>query len=74
MLALDANALGQDSVDLTQGPPLVLPELPAADAPKRHRPVPERDADGLRDRTPIVPPGAPLSPHAPPARARAGRH
>ena len=71
VLALDANALGQNAADLAQG------TAARAARTARHRcseappPVPERDADGLRDRTPIEPPGAPLSPHAPPARARA---
>lgn len=51
-------------------PSLVLPELPAADASERHRPVPELDAAAhdadLRDRAPIEPP----SPHCHPMGRR----
>lgn len=59
-------------------PPLILPELPAAAEPERHHPLEldaaaELDAAGLRDRTLMELPGAPLSPHAPPACARLGR-
>lgn len=56
-----------------RAPPLVLPELPAPDDPKRHRLVPElnatADAAGLRDRAPIEPP----APHGPSAHAQARR-
>ena len=55
--------------------PPVLREPLAADELKHHGPAPELDdaAAGLSDPTPIEPPVAPLSPHGPLARARAGR-